>query len=159
MKKNNKGFTLIELLAVIVVLAIIMVIATTQINGVIRKNRVDSFLSTYKIAMDAAKTCAVQQTSGNDCVANVDYSTDDYVLEMTSNDYEVYKIKLTATKTGEFGNINIGDYYTNDEIPGELGTNDTRLDDVSVSAADNNNGPSLSAEYSVVERTTTASGA
>lgn len=32
MKKNNKGFTLIELLAVIVVLAIIMVIATQQIN-------------------------------------------------------------------------------------------------------------------------------
>lgn len=32
MKKNNKGFTLIELLAVIVELAIIMVIATQQIN-------------------------------------------------------------------------------------------------------------------------------
>ena len=32
MKNNNKGFTLIELLAVIVVLAIIMVIATQQIN-------------------------------------------------------------------------------------------------------------------------------
>lgn len=32
MKKNYKGFTLIELLAVIVVLAIIMVIATTAVN-------------------------------------------------------------------------------------------------------------------------------
>jgi prepilin-type N-terminal cleavage/methylation domain-containing protein len=32
MKNNNKGFTLIELLAVIVELAIIMVIATQQIN-------------------------------------------------------------------------------------------------------------------------------
>ena len=35
--KNNKGFTLIELLAVIVVLAIIMVIATQQVNKTISK--------------------------------------------------------------------------------------------------------------------------
>ena len=58
MKKNSKGFTLVELLAVIVVLAVIMVIATTQINGVIKKNRVDSFLSTYKIVLNSAKICA-----------------------------------------------------------------------------------------------------
>ena len=31
--KNKKGFTLVELLAVIVVLAIIMVIATQQVNN------------------------------------------------------------------------------------------------------------------------------
>lgn len=31
MKKNNKGFTLIELLAVIVILSIILVIATTNV--------------------------------------------------------------------------------------------------------------------------------
>ena len=41
--KNKKGFTLIELLAVIVILAIIMVIATMQINKIIKKTREDAF--------------------------------------------------------------------------------------------------------------------
>ena len=31
--KNNKGFTLVELLAVIVVLALLMVVATSSIGG------------------------------------------------------------------------------------------------------------------------------
>ena len=64
MKKNNKGFTLIELLAVIVVLAIIMVIATTQINGVIRKNRADSFYdSALMIQKNANLACAQYNNS------------------------------------------------------------------------------------------------
>lgn len=155
MKKNNKGFTLIELLAVIVVLAIIMVIATTQINGVIRKNRVDSFLSTYKIAMNAAKTCAVQQIEGADCVSTVDYSDNDYTLEMTSSDYITYKITLKAKDGGEFDNINIRSYYeTGADIAKELGTNNTTsLTGITTNPAnadDTLSGmPSLSADYKV----------
>lgn len=146
MKKNNKGFTLIELLAVIVVLAIIMVIATTQINGVIRKNRVDSFLSTYKIAMNAAKTCAVQQTSGDNCVANVDYSTDEYNLTMVADEtFTTYTITLTAVSDGEFSGINISQYYNSKEaIASELGTNTDKL---SISSDSPSN--SLSAIYTV----------
>ncbi len=115
MKKNNKGFTLIELLAVIVVLAIIMVIATTQINRTIRKSRVDSFLSTMQIAMEASRTCSVQQESGDDCVANVDYSEDDYTLTMTSTDYTTYTITLSAKDGSEFESINVAEFYGNDD--------------------------------------------
>ena len=113
--KNKKGFTLVELLAVIVVLAIIMVIATTQINGIIKKNRVDAFLSTYKVAMNAAKTCAVQQISESNCVESVDYSTDDYTLSITSSDYTNYEIVLTAKAGGQFENIEITSYYANND--------------------------------------------
>ena len=41
--KNIYGFTLIELLAVIVVLAIIMVIATQQVNKAIKKSEKSAF--------------------------------------------------------------------------------------------------------------------
>ena len=112
--KNKKGFTLIELLAVIVVLAIIMVIATTQINRTIRKSRVDSFLSTMQIAMEASKTCAVQGESGDPCVKNVDYSEDDYSLSMVSTDYETYTIILSAKDGSEFENIDVAEFYGND---------------------------------------------
>ena len=112
--KNKKGFTLIELLAVIVVLAIIMVIATTQINRTIRKSRVDSFLSTMQIAMEASKTCAVQEETGTDCVANVDYSVDDYSLSMASTDYKTYTITLSAKDGSEFEGIDVAEFYGND---------------------------------------------
>lgn len=126
---NKKGFTLIELLAVIVVLAIIMVIATQQINGTIKKNRVDSFLSTYKVVMEATKSCAVQQITGADCVATVDYSTNDYTLTIAADsDYKNYTITLAATADGEFKGISIKDYYDSDDsIAKKLGTNTTRL--------------------------------
>lgn len=55
-KLNKKGFTLVELLAVIVVLAIILVIAIPNVLGIIDNSRKDSFISTAKMIVDAAKT-------------------------------------------------------------------------------------------------------
>lgn len=143
---NKKGFTLIELLAVIVVLAIIMVIATQQINGTIKKNRVDSFLSTYKVVMETTKTCAVQQISGADCVATVDYSTNDYTLTIAADsDYKNYTIELAATDGGEFKGISIKDYYkTNADIAKKLGTNTTKLKEITANPV-----KSLKATYNV----------
>ena len=142
--KNKKGFTLIELLAVIVVLAIIMVIATRQINGTIKKSRVDSFLSTYKIIMDATKTCAVQQLSSTNCESTIDYSEDDYDLDISTTNYETYTITLKAKTDGEFSNIKIKDYYPNNsDIIKKLGTNSTSL---TIITLDEN---SLKADYQV----------
>ena len=160
MKKNNKGFTLIELLAVIVVLAIIMVIATTQINGVIRKNMVDSFLSTYKIAMNAAKTCAVQQisdtTDGSStaCSDSVDYSENEYDLKIVATDttYEKYTITLIAKPGSEFDSIDIGSYYSTDaDIAKELGTNSDNLKNINTDKTthEGKQVPKLSAVYTV----------
>ena len=50
MKKNKKvGFTLIELLAVIVILAIIALIATPIILGIVEDARKDSFLRSVEL--------------------------------------------------------------------------------------------------------------
>ena len=49
--KNKKGFTLIELLAVIVILAIIMVIATQQVNKTIKKARTNAFIESMQVVM------------------------------------------------------------------------------------------------------------
>ena len=53
MKKN--GFTLIELLAVIVILAIVLLIAVPAIGNVIEKSKKDTFESSAKGLIDAAK--------------------------------------------------------------------------------------------------------
>mgnify|MGYP005942192713 FL=1 len=76
MKKNNKGFTLIELLAVIVVLAIIMVIATQQINNTISRTRANSMISTLKMAANGVKTKQADGSikacsSGEKCLEDV----------------------------------------------------------------------------------------
>ena len=41
--KNNRGFTLIELLAVIVILAILMLVASTKIFNILNNARRGSF--------------------------------------------------------------------------------------------------------------------
>ncbi|MDD4036332.1 MAG: type II secretion system protein [Bacilli bacterium] len=55
MKGKKKGFTLVELLAVIVILAVILVIAVPNVLSIINKSRNDSFLSTAKMVVSAAR--------------------------------------------------------------------------------------------------------
>lgn len=52
---NRKGFTLVELLAVIVILAIILAIAVPNVVGIINKSRDDSFISTARMMVSAAR--------------------------------------------------------------------------------------------------------
>ena len=83
MKKNSKGFTLIELLAVIVVLAIIMVIATQQINKTLKKSRGDSFYdSVLMIEKNAKMLCAQNNDSitTNDLIEASDIDDKNYIL-------------------------------------------------------------------------------
>lgn len=55
MKGNKKGFTLIELLAVIVILAIIALIATPIVIGIINRAREKSVVNSAYGVVDAAK--------------------------------------------------------------------------------------------------------
>ena len=84
MKKNlnNKGFTLVELLAVIVILAVIMVIATQQVNKAIKKSRGNAFYETVQSVRKAAQTvCAMDNKITLPTLKdNVDYSTEDIKL-------------------------------------------------------------------------------
>ena len=103
MKKNNKGFTLIELLAVIVVLAIIMVIATQQINNTLKKSRGDSFYdSVLMIEKNAKMLCAQNNDSitTKDLIEASDIDDNNYTL--TEEDS-----KLTITGKGKFNNMTL----------------------------------------------------
>jgi len=56
MKMNKKGFTLVELLAVIVILAVVMLIATTAVGPMMTKSRISSLGTEGIQLVDAAKT-------------------------------------------------------------------------------------------------------
>lgn len=106
MKKNNKGFTLIELLAVIVVLAIIMVIATQQVNKTIRKSRGDSFFeSVQSIKKSAEMVCAQDNKINTDLLDEVaNYSDVEILIAAKSEEPNKATVTVTATKDGKFAN-------------------------------------------------------
>ena len=98
--KNKKGFTLVELLAVIVVLAIIMVIATQQISGVIKKNTVDSFESSLNMVVKQAKLAYTQYGESlkvDNVTEGVDYDTSQYTISLDGN-----KVCITSVANGKF---------------------------------------------------------
>lgn len=116
--KNNKGFTLIELLAVIVVLAIIMVIATQQVNGTIKKARGESFYETVQsIRKNMQTVCAtdnkidakalIAATSASDVEFSLkekDTSNNSTDPQKENNDlYGILTVK--ATEDGKFTNV------------------------------------------------------
>ena len=105
MKKNNKGFTLIELLAVIVVLAIIMVIATQQINKTLKKSRGDSFYdSVLMIEKNAKMLCAQNNDSitTNDLKEASDIDDKNYTLTGEGNN-----LTIQGTEDGKFNNMTL----------------------------------------------------
>ena len=81
---NKKGFTLIELLAVIVVLAIIMVIATQQVNNTIKKSRANTFVESMQTVVKSAKMVWAQENKlTEELLKNeVDLSDADYELKV-----------------------------------------------------------------------------
>ena len=113
---NKKGFTLIELLAVIVVLAIIMVIATQQVNKTISGSRANAFVESYQmlvkqvktfIASDETPTCG--GTGEDVCLTKYDLSND-YELTVTKDaSSSSYIITLKGTQ-GKFQNLDIDKY-------------------------------------------------
>lgn len=113
MKKNNKGFTLIELLAVIVVLAIIMVIATQQINRTISRTRANSMISSLELAARGVKTKMADGSMAacdGGCLKDViDYNEkEEYniVVEQSGSDWI---ITLTAVSDGEFASADFNE--------------------------------------------------
>ena len=82
---NKKGFTLIELLAVIVVLAIIRVIATQQVNGTIKKSRANTYADTVMSIKKGLQTvCATDaEITPNGITSALDFS--DVTLNGTAN--------------------------------------------------------------------------
>ena len=104
MKKNNKGFTLIELLAVIVVLAIIMVIATQQVNGTIKKSRANTYADTVMSIKKGLQTvCATDATITESGITNaLDFSD---VTLSGANDSQEITVKLT--QNSKYNNMDV----------------------------------------------------
>lgn len=114
MKKNSKGFTLIELLAVIVVLAIIMVIATTQVNKAMAGARKDSFVQSAKMVVRETKNRLVAGSVGGssdynictgNCTTTYDLSEKDYYLDIKPETNGNYIITLYSIKGGKFASV------------------------------------------------------
>ncbi len=108
---NKKGFTLVELLAVIVILAVIMVIATQQVNKAIKKSRGNAFYETVQSIRKSAQTvCAMDNTiSTASLKENVDYSEDDISeIKVDSNDVggplSGAKVTVTINTEGKYAN-------------------------------------------------------
>lgn len=124
MKKNNKGFTLIELLAVIVVLAIIMVIATQQINKTIKKSRGDSFYdSLLMIEKNGNLLCAQNngEISINDLkeTSNIDDDDANYIFAKGADD--THSVEVTGQ--GKFANMEAPtDTKSTISVSGQKGT-------------------------------------
>lgn len=117
--KNKKGFTLVELLAVIVVLAIIMVIATQQINKTISRSRAKSMISSLNMAASGVKTKVVdgsmEECKTGKCLDDViDYDTNEYgiTVEADGNDWV---ITLTAADGGQFASADFSLVSDNDK--------------------------------------------
>ena len=86
--KSNKGFTLIELLAVIVILAIIALIATPMILGVIDSAKKSSAKTSAQYYVEAVeKSMMTEQMAGND---------------VADDTYTVSGSSLTGTKSNNF---------------------------------------------------------
>ena len=128
-KMNKKGFTLIELLAVIVVLAIIMVIATQQINSTIKKSRANSFYDSVLIIKKNAKFVCTQDNAINkETLKEVsDYNVKEYDFEVKAGSGSDSNAVVTITPVdgGKFSGVRFSDYYktspTSDGINVEAG--------------------------------------
>lgn len=106
MKNNKKGFTLVELLAVVVVLAIIMVIATMSVNGIIKKYRTEAFDKNMDIAVATIKRMLSynEELTIDNLRQNLDYSNSDYEYAITAYEGGNFVI-IKSTNTGKFKNI------------------------------------------------------
>ena len=91
--KSNKGFTLIELLAVIVILAIIALIATPIILGVIDKARQGSAEQSALAYIQAVENQVVVSQLTTD-------TTDDITLSGTTNVFTIEDLEDKVTMKG-----------------------------------------------------------
>ena len=124
MKRNTKGFTLVELLAVIVILAIIALIATPIILGVIEDARKGAAKSSALGFADAVeKSIAIQMVSDTNYVtptALSDGDIDKYSIKGTKP--SAISLSLDTAGTIQSGTITVDGYvvtFANGNISGD----------------------------------------
>lgn len=106
-KMNKKGFTLIELLAVIVILAIIALISTPIIIGVIDKARVKSAENSAYGIIDAARLAYTESIMSGSTITGGDVTS----LKVSGDEPEEGTF-LISTEDGSItiNDVKIGEY-------------------------------------------------
>ena len=138
--KNNKGFTLIELLAVIVILAILMLVASTNVFNILDNARRGSFRTEFLSLLEAAKTTASMDLMDGDLSQTnktICYKLNDPDSELSRNysNNNNYKgsVEVTLEADGSLTTTGwlAGDYYYVDGKNDELENNDSDIPPVS----------------------------
>ena len=138
--KNNKGFTLIELLAVIVILAILMLVASTNIFNILDNARRGSFRTEFLSLLQAAQTTASMDLMDGDLSQTnktICYKLNDPDSELSRNysNNNNYKgsVEVTLEADGSLTTTGwlAGDYYYVDGKNDELENNDSDIPPVS----------------------------
>ena len=140
--KNNKGFTLIELLAVIVILAILMLVASTNVFNILDNARRGSFRTEFLALLDSAETTAsmelmngtLSQTQNTKC-----YVIDQSPLKENFSNNGGYTGSVLVTLESDGSLTTKGwmrsNYYTVTEKTDSIENNST---DIPASNAENN---------------------
>lgn len=101
---KNKGFTLIELLAVIVILAIIALIATPMILGVIDDAKKKSAQTSAQYYVEAVEKTMMTEQMNNKSVADGTYKVGADGVTLTSG-ANSFKVNVKGDKAAENGTI------------------------------------------------------
>ena len=140
--KNNKGFTLIELLAVIVILAILMLVASTNVFNILDNARRGSFRTEFLALLQSAeKTASMDMMNGT---LSQTQNTKCYVIgqsplsENFSNNGNYtgsVLVELNADGSLSLTGWMRSNYFTVTEKTSSIGNNDT---DIPASNNENN---------------------
>ncbi len=119
--KSNKGFTLVELLAIIVILAIIAVITTPVILGVIEDSRKDAAADKAWGAIDAIKLAYAQNESITNAT-NTDIKANGFTLD-GKKDGKTIGVSGEKPTGGSFQVLDDGNVYIQDLTFGDYKCN------------------------------------
>ena len=102
-KLNNKGFTLIELLAVIVILAVVMGVAASQVLNAMNNSRKSSLQNSALSAADAFRTAYAEYSMGGQ--TSLVGISGDYLTKTGQGLLDGKAIKLNTGASGSGSNV------------------------------------------------------